>query len=307
MIHFGLCCTFQKAPIRFRVATATYLQKLGKERLPFLAELILDNAAALEHAIFCCEALGIASFRINSRFFPAYTHPDVGYTLDMLPKSITKALKKCRTLAREHAIRLTFHPDQFVVLSTPHEEVLDKSLEEIEYQALLADLIGADVINIHAGGAYGDKKEALKRFESAFKRLSNSAKKKLTLENDDKSYTPADLLPLCRRLQIPFVYDVHHHRCLPDGLAENEVTEQALKTWNREPLFHLSSPLNGWDGPTPFKHHNYIDPRDFPKIWLKIDPLTVEIEAKAKELAILKLMKDLCLHHTGAKIRNQSI
>jgi len=294
MIRFGLCCKFQKAPIKFRTTTVTYLKKLPN-RHSFLFELLSDNCMALEQAILCCSALRIKSFRISSQFFPAYTHPEVGYTLETLPHSETlfSQLKKCKELANEHQIRLTFHPDQFVVLSTPNPMILEKSLEEIEYHALLADLIGADVINIHGGGVYGDKKTALERFENAFSHLSPSAQQKLTIENDDKSYTPTDLIPLCKWLKIPFVYDVHHHRCLPDGLSEEEVTTRALETWNREPLFHLSSPLNGWEGPHPFKHHDFIDLADFPKAWLKIDPLTIEIEAKAKELAILKLMKEL--------------
>jgi UV DNA damage endonuclease len=69
-------------------------------------------------------------------------------------------------------------------------------------------------------------------------------------------------------------------------------TEKAWSTWNREPLFHISSPLSGWRGPNPERHHNYIKPRDFPALWESLK-LTVEVEAKAKELAVLKLMRQL--------------
>ena len=69
-------------------------------------------------------------------------------------------------------------------------------------------------------------------------------------------------------------------------------TEQSLETWDREPLFHISSPKDGWSGPDPRKHHDYIDILDLPKDWLTMD-ITVEVEAKAKELAIKKLMADL--------------
>ena len=65
-----------------------------------------------------------------------------------------------------------------------------------------------------------------------------------------------------------------------------------MQTWSREPLFHLSSPLNGWGGTNVNKHHDYIDPKDFPDCWLNLD-VTVEIEAKAKELAVLKLKKQM--------------
>ncbi|MDX1708514.1 MAG: hypothetical protein R3274_07935, partial [Desulfobacterales bacterium] len=115
---------------------------------------------------------------------------------------------------------------------------------------------------------------------------------RLTLENDDRIFTPADLLPFCKDTGIPFVYDVHHHRCLPDGNGVETTTEQALETWDREPLFHISSPLGGWKAKNVRRHHDYINIKDFPKNWLAL-PITVEVEAKAKELAILKLTKDL--------------
>ena len=124
------------------------------------------------------------------------------------------------------------------------------------------------------------------------KRLSRRARKLLTVENDDKTYTPADLLPICRATGIPLVYDVHHHRCNPDGLSVEEATEQAIGTWDRKPLFHISSPIDGWKGPKPGRHHDFIDLTDFPNCWLNLD-VTVEVEAKAKEVAVLKLQAEL--------------
>ena len=114
----------------------------------------------------------------------------------------------------------------------------------------------------------------------------------LTLENDDRVYTPADLLPVCRDTGLPLVYDVHHHRCLPDGMTVEKATTLALETWRREPLFHLSSPLGGWGGGDARKHHDYIDPGDFPECWRNLN-ITVEVEAKAKELAVLRLKKTI--------------
>jgi len=99
------------------------------------------------------------------------------------------------------------------------------------------------------------------------------------------------------------VYDVHHHRCLPDGLSLAEATARARQTWKSEPLFHISSPLEGWDGPKPERHHDYINAADFPKEWLGW-PLTVEVEAKAKELAIARLQRDLMSQ--GGQVRKQT-
>lgn len=294
-LRLGLCCQFAEQPIKFRTTTATALARLGRSaQLARLAELIRANALALQAAVQCCHELGIGCFRVNSQILPAKTHPTVGYRIDELPDAdaLIHAFKQAGELARRHDIRQSFHPDQFVVLNSPKSDVVDRSLAELEYQAEVAGWIGADVINIHAGGAYGDKPAALALLRQNLDRLSTAARERLTLENDDRIYSPADLLPVCLAEGIPLVYDVHHHRCLADGLSVEEATEQAVSTWSREPLFHISSPLAGWHGPQPQRHHEYIDLSDWPANWDSLD-LTVEVEAKAKELAVARLTREL--------------
>ncbi len=53
----------------------------------------------------------------------------------------------------------------------------------------------------------------------------------------------------------------------PDELSVEQATIKALTTWNREPMFHLSSSIEGWDGPKPERHHDFIDVNDFPACW----------------------------------------
>ena len=295
MVRLGLCCIFREQPIRFRNTTATACMKLPRAKsLEKISELCRANAGALMAALEFCAGHGIGCFRINSQILPLKTHPKLGYAMDELPEgnAIVKRFKECKKFAKQHDLRMSFHPDQFVVLNSTRADVVTHSVDELEYQAEVADWVGADVINIHGGGAYGDKEKALADFRRNLSRLSARVRKRLTLENDDKIYTPADLLPICRAEKIPLVYDVHHHRCNPDDLSIDEATELAITTWNREPMFHVSSPMDGWQGPKPHRHHDYINIRDFPKAWDSL-AITVEVEAKAKELAVEKLAKAL--------------
>jgi len=295
MLRLGLCCLFVREPIRFRTVTAARLQPmLSARRLEWLSQLALDNAAALEQALHYCAAHGIGDFRINSQFFPLKTHPQLGYELVQLPDwpCLREHLGRCREYAAMHDLRLTFHPDQFVLLNSPRTEVMSASLRELAAQNELAELVGADVINLHGGGGYGDKPAALRRLENAIRDLPSALRQRLTLENDDRIFTPSDLLPVCRSTGIPLVYDVHHHRCLSDGMTEREATVAALTTWNREPLFHLSSPRDGWKSRNSRWHHDYIHWADFPDDWRHL-PITIEVEAKAKELAVLRLAKKI--------------
>lgn len=298
MLRLALCCKFNDQPIKFRTTTARHLKNLkakGRDPLSFLSELILDNIQSLENALLYCASNHIGSFRIGSDFFPSCTHPDCGYTIDALPdaKHIYEKLSQIRKLKEEKELRLSFHPDQFVVINSPRPEVVQNSIRELEYHGLAAELTGADVINIHAGGGYGDKPAALKRFSDNFKKLSDAVQTRLTLENDDVTYTPEDLLPVCNQLNIPLVYDVHHHRCNKDNLTVEEATKKALETWTREPLFHISSPKGGWSCSKPKHHADFIDVRDFPNCWKAIECFTLDIEAKGKETAIQKLYEEL--------------
>ena len=295
MIRFGMCCIFREYPVKFRTTTARYLSKFSRqEQKDRLSDICLANARSLLKALAYCHENQIGGFRINSQILPLKTHPDIGYDVADLIDSDTlvKSFKACGRFARTHDIRTSFHPDQFIVLSSPNPDVVSRSIADLVYQAQVAQWVNADVINVHAGGVYGDKPSALKRLKQTIAGLPDSVRKRLTLENDDRSYSPADLLPVCSDMNIPLVYDVHHHRCLKDGLTISEATVQCAATWDREPLFHLSSPINGWESVDIRKHHDYIDVNDLPGDWLSMD-ITVEVEAKAKELAVLKLIKDL--------------
>jgi UV DNA damage endonuclease len=300
MIRLGLCCIFRNEPIRFRQTTAAALKKIPRrEQLQKLSSICLENLLSLEKALEWVTVHNLGAFRVLSPLFPRLTHPDVGYHLYELPdyETIISQCDTIRTYRHKSDIRLSLHPDQFNVLSSPHSDVVKNTIKELEYQGTLAELIGADVINIHGGGVYGNKNQALIRLRDHFAALSPRVQSRLTLENDDCSYCPADLIPVCDDIGIPIVYDVHHHRCLPDGLSIEKATNECLRSWNnygREPFFHISTPLNGYDSSKPQPHSDYIDIKDFPEEWLNLDA-TVDVEAKAKELAVMQLQKDLNL------------
>ena len=294
-IRWGLCCLFKQEPIHFGIRQATHLAKFDRNRqLEMVSATILANGHALLAAIAYCADAGIGAFRVNSRIFPLKTHPQVGYRLADLPDyaAIEQTYRQAAEQARRHDVRLSFHPDQFTLLSSPDAGVTARSLAELAYHAEAAEYIGADVLTLHGGGAYGDKPAALARLTEAILRLPEPVRSRLALENDDRIYAPEDLLPICAATGVPFVYDVHHHRCRPDNLTVDQATERALATWNREPLFHLSSPREGWSGGNLRPHHDFIDIRDLPECWRSLR-VTVEVEAKAKELALHRLRNDL--------------
>ncbi|NLF93164.1 MAG: UV DNA damage repair endonuclease UvsE [Oligosphaeraceae bacterium] len=298
MITWGLCCCFAAEPIAFRRSTAAAMAKYSRpEQLQRLSRLVLANAGSLLLALQTCVRLRIGAFRINSELFPLATHPQAGYDLSELPDAaaIISALEQVHTYSAGQNIRLSFHPDQFVVLNSPRPEVVDSSLTELLHQNAMARYCGAAEINLHGGGAYGDKTAALQRLRQRLEGLPGDVRARLTLENDDHTFTVADLEPLCLDLQVPLVYDVHHHRVNPDGLSIAQATALAMRTWEGRgcsPHLHLSSPAQPWAMPGNHRPHaDYIDPEDIPECWQGLAAV-IDVEAKAKELAILRLRQD---------------
>jgi UV DNA damage endonuclease len=293
-LRWGLCCQFLDSPIKFRTATHGYVSTLTpKNRRGYLADIAEHNALSLAAAVERCHELGIGAFRITSQLLPLATHPLSGYSLEQLDPSggVAGALAFAGALAEAYDIRLSLHPDQFVVLNSEREPVVQSGIQEMEMHGEVAELVGADVIVLHGGGGIGGVTLALERLERGLDRLSPRARNRVALENDDRCFTPRDLMPLCERTGVPLVYDVHHHRCLPDGYTVGEATDLAFSTWSdREPYAHLSSPKEGWAGPNLRAHADYIDPADFPDEWIS-RTMTIDVEAKAKERAVVEIME----------------
>ena len=302
MIRWGLCCQFVDATsIKFRSATHRYVSGLEPgARRDYLVGIARDNAAALAQAVEFCHVLGIGAFRINSQILPLATHPVTGYTLSTLDEAADLAAEfaAVRPLADALGVRLSFHPDQFVVLNSERERVREASRQELEMQGYVAELVGADLLTLHVGGATGGVDAAIERLERSLDTLSPRVRNRLGFENDDRLFSPADLLPLCERAGVAMVYDSHHHRCHPDALSVEEASLRAAETWAerdpslsfaaREPYFHVSSPRDGWDAKNPRPHADYVDPADVPPVWRSMN-VTVDVEAKEKERAVLAI------------------
>ena len=166
MIRLGLCCIFRDEPIKFLTTTATAIGKMKRpDALAKLSRLCLANADALLDALRFCADNGIGCFRINSQILPIKTHPTCGYEVDDLPEGdeIARRFKACGKFVRKHNLRICFHPDQFVVLNSQRPVVVEASIRELEYQAEVAEWVGADVVNIHGGGAFGAR-QIVERF-----------------------------------------------------------------------------------------------------------------------------------------------
>jgi UV DNA damage endonuclease len=253
----------------------------------YASQLALQNVKALLEILRWNVAQGIRVFRITSEIFPWASE----YKLDAMPdfKEIRAILEECGKLP----IRVSTHPGPFNKLAGSGP-TLANTIKDLEIHSELFDVMGLtpshwNKINIHVGGAYGDKEETIKRFGVNFKLLSANLQKRLTVENDDKAglYTVAELYPLHTTIGIPIVFDYFHHKLHPGLQSEEEAFLMAYETWGAiRPVFHYSSSRKDNEDPTAKReaHADYI----YEPINTYGKEVDIVLEAKMKEKAVMQ-------------------
>jgi UV DNA damage endonuclease len=285
------------------------LDTISKNGITYSYKLAKLNLDDLERVIRWNSENGITLYRMSSDMFPFISHPSYYKEYDL--EQFSEQLRKIGDLAKFYGQRLTFHPGQFNQLTSHREEVVVKTIIELDIHAKILDMMGIDhqgVMIIHGGSKNGGKEVALERLKQNFKRLSESSQRRLVLENCEMAYAIEDLLPISEMLQIPIVIDYHHHNINPgsNSVTLEELTERVLKIWHaREivPLFHLSESREGvcvTDSITKRRaHSDYII--CLPDVLCKLvqtERIDLDIEAKMKELAVIKLREKYDLKHT---------
>jgi len=265
------------------------------------------------HAVFgYLERTDIRMYRFTASLAPYATHPDM--------PQFHAQVEECRAelaalgeQAREQDLRLSSHPGQYVVLNSEDPAVRDGAIRDLELQAEVLDAMGLGpeaVVVLHVGGAAGGHGAGIDRFLAGFERLSDAARERLVIENDDRTYALSHVLDLHERTGLRVVWDILHHHCNdPDGIPDREALGAALATWpaGQVPKIHYSSPKTAmeerrkrvgrrversWVLPQLRAHADMIDPIAFEHFLRDTAAgldLDVMLEAKAKDLALLRL------------------
>ena len=198
-----------------------------------LTEVTTHNLEALEKMINYNIANDIRLYRISSDMIPFGSSPV--NTLDW-PEIHKEAFDRIGSKIRKSGMRVSRHPGQYTVLNSPTEDVVERAITDLVYHDKILIALGTDQTNkivLHVGGIYGDKKEALERFEQNFRRLPEAVRNRLIIENDDRLYNIEDVLTLAHRLHVPAVYDNLHHAINPppSGGTDPYWIAEAKKTW----------------------------------------------------------------------------
>lgn len=240
---------------------------------------------------------GIFVYRLSSKLIPFATH-EIAKEWDYI-KDLSPDLEQLSRLVKKNGIRISAHPDHFTVINTPREDVFVKSLEDLNYHNSIFEAMGLNSsegkLVLHVGGTYKNKDISKNKFIDNFKSIPLEIQKRIILENDDKSFNSFDVLEICKTLNIPMVFDVHHYNCNNQGEKLQEVLNEAFNLWGKNiPKIHFSSPKSLKEYRS---HAAYIDSIEFMSFIheareLKRD-FDIMIEAKEKDKAVLKLVDEI--------------
>lgn len=252
-------------------------------------------------------------YRLAGQLAPYATHPDLPQFHRQVEECSTE-LAALGDLARQFQMRLSLHPAHYVQLSSPDPAQVLRGQAELALAAQLLDAMGLGseaVIVVHVGGAYGDPAGGRSRFVRALDTLPAAVRSRLALENDDHVYGVADLLWIHRRSGIRLVLDVLHQRCHNAGEPLLDALASCLATWppQEQPKIHFSSPRTELRAlmrqgqrhlllPLSNQHSDLIHPFEFVEFLrgaraAGLRPFDIMLEAKAKELAVLRLREQI--------------
>lgn len=270
------------------------IKKTWQEKgIAYASQLALANLQDLLKILEWNRQNDIKVYRMSSDIFPWMSE----YKITDLPDfyDIAATAAKVGKFVEENDMRLSFHPGQFDVLASPKEDVVEKTIWDLDQHSNIMNLMCLprdyrSPINIHIGGSYGDKPTALARFCENFLRLAPHTQARLVVENDDKAsqFSVKDLYDgVYRVVGCPITFDHLHHRFCTGGLSAEEAAKLAASTWvGHTPLQHYSSSKALYEDSSVINrsHADYVY-EIIPSYGLTVD---VEVESKAKDLSILR-------------------
>ena len=297
MKNIGYCCIPMgcnvglKKKEQITVNRGMVRRTFDAKGLPYVSELVIENLKDTLKVLDYNLKNHIYIYRLSSDSFPWMSE----YEFSDLPNFnvIQNLMTKIGDKIKSNNIRTSYHPGPFNVLASENPSVVEKTIKELNKHAELMDMMGLDQttfypINIHINTTQPTREESAQRFVDRFPLLSESCKKRLTLENDDSpnQYSVKILHDLVHtKIGVPIVFDQHHFNYGPQDQSMEEALKLAHSTWKTRVMTHMSSPKTLEDNSgKQTAHADYIY-EEIKTFGLDFD---TEIEAKAKDLAVIR-------------------
>lgn len=296
--RLGTCCMFDSKPLDDMNMGTTTLTHAKKNPDKALLKAIYNSTKLVEVMRFLSlQPPELRYWRISSEIFPCYTAPEILPHYDSIRDELKQILTVAGETAKTYKIRLSSHPAQFTVMASVNKEVVKRSIEDIEYHALIFEMMGIEpehgIVNVHLQGVYdGTHEQGIKRFATNFKHLNDYSKRILTVEHEDKpnGYDLPHVIKLANLTGCRVMVDTHHYSCYRRDLNQtldacNPMFKDAIQTWGRvRPAIHTSQSGN----PRRLLEHSdmFHDRKAIDRVIPLLEHADIECEVKAKWTAV---------------------
>lgn len=258
-----------------------------------LIEKVTNNLNCLKQILKFNVKNNLLFFRISSDLVPFASHPVCKFNW---VKHFKKEFNEIGDYIKKHKIRISMHPDQFVLINAKDKDIVKRSIKELDYHCNVLDEMGLDStakVQIHVGGVYGEKDKSIQRFIENYRKLSKKIRKRLVIENDHKSYSLKDCLSINKKIGIPIIFDTYHHECLNNKESYKIAITKAKKTWKKKDGKLMIDYSN--EGNKKGSHSISINIKEFKKFLKKTKGMDFDImlEIKDKEKSALRAIKEV--------------
>lgn len=302
----GLCCQYMKrvtssrGNVREVNAMGEKLLQLGRWRRGEYDEArvvgtYVNNVTNLRDMLHVIHDEGIRCFRISSNILPL---------ADKVPLAwrdrpeVVEPLREAGAYAMARGMRLTTHPGQFAVLSSDNPDVVQNAVTELDIHAWFMDAMGLPRTPFYAINIHGGKRDRPDNLKAGIAQLSESARRRLTLENCETCYSVSELLPVAEATGVPICFDSHHHTFRTGDLSMEDAYAASFCTWPAgvKPLQHLSNTAPEYANGNfreRRKHSDYM--HYIPDVQREAndrDEIDIEFEFKKKNWAIHDAVKN---------------
>lgn len=207
------------------------LNSYSKERL---VETVQNNLDCLKKILTFNLDHNLLFFRITSDLVPFASHLVCRFDWK---GHFERQFQEIGAFIKKHKMRISMHPDQFVLINAKERRIVVSSIRELVYHVAVLDLMELDEtakVQIHVGGVYGDKISSIERFIKEYKKLPKAIQRRLVVENDERGYSLKDCLDISAKTNIPIVFDTLHHDCLNNGENYHDAMVLCAKTWRKK-------------------------------------------------------------------------
>jgi len=241
------------------------------------------NLACLRTILEYNAAHGILFFRITSDLVPFASHPVCVFDWKeyFLPE-----FKAIGEIIRMYEMRISMHPDQFVLINALDPDIVQRSVQELEYHASVLDLMGLNnsaKIQIHIGGVYGNRSGSLGRFIKQYGNLPPSVQRRLVIENDDRNFTVKDCISVSDQTGIPVLFDIFHHELNGAGDPIDEVLSSVAPSWKKNDGIPMVDYSSQEPGGRRGNHAARLDPNHFKAFLDRSRPFDFDVMLEIKE------------------------